>query len=129
MAIYTFKQGEFSKLADRIEEVLKGRIVKWNSFSELFDRLGFYHRDDVAEVYDLFHRRALESSQQKLQSWMPTIHWAFVVTTSDEGVDLILVEDSLPDYLGVLNQLRPLIERRQQLLAEFNRNRMVGDDL
>ncbi|MNF86813.1 hypothetical protein D3C84_692620 [compost metagenome] len=118
MAIYTFKQGVFSKIADSVEEILKSRIVKWNTFGELFEQFRFFHHDDVAGVYDTYHRRTFESPQQRLQGWMPAIQWVFVVMTSDEGVDLILVEDSLPDYLGVLQQLRPLVERVRQRRAE-----------
>lgn len=118
MAIYTYKQGVFSRLADSIEELLKSRIVAWNSLDELFAQFRFYLHDDISSVYDVFHRKAFDSSQQKLQSWMPAISWVFAVTTAADGVDLILVEDSLPDYLGVLHQLQPLVERSQQRLAE-----------
>ena len=118
MAIYTFKQGVFSRLADSVDDLLKSRIVQWSSLEELFAQFRFDLHDDVAGVYDAFHRRAFESSQQKLQSWMPAIAWVFAVTTAHDGIDLILVEDSLPDYLGVLHQLQPLVERSKQRIAE-----------
>lgn len=117
MAIYTFKQGVFSKLAESIDEVLKSRIVKWNSFDELLSQFRFYLHDDVA-AYDVYRRPAFNTPQQKLEAWMPAISWVFVLSVSDDSADLILVEDSLPDYLGVLHQLAPLAERHRQRLAE-----------
>lgn len=118
MAIYTFKQGAFFKTADSVEEILKSRIVKWDTLGELFEQFWFFHHDDVDGVYDLYRRRAFESPRQKLQGWMPDIQWVFVVMTGEEGIDLILVEDSLPDYLGVLQQLQPLVDRVRQRKAE-----------
>ena len=128
MAIYTFKQGVFGRLADSIDELLKGRIVKWTSFGELFAQFGFYLNDDVATVYDAYRRRAFDSPQQQLKAWMPGISWVFVLSTSDDSVDLILIEDSLPDYLGVLHQLAPLVERSQQRLAEVEAALGGSDD-
>lgn len=118
MAIYTIKQGVFSKIADGIEELLKARIAHWNSFGELFGGFRFVLHDEVAGGYDVYRRLAFESSQQKIQSWMPAVHWVFVVSTSDDGVDLILIEDSLPDYLEALRQLQPLAQRAQQRADE-----------
>ncbi|MCK9799305.1 hypothetical protein M1B34_16730 [Pseudomonas sp. MAFF 302030] len=118
MAIYTIKQGLFSKVADGIEELLKARIVHWNSFGELFGGFRFVLHDEVPEVYETYRRLAFESGQQKIQSWMPAIQWVFVVSTSDDGVDLILIEDSLPDYLEALRQLQPLAQRAQQRADE-----------
>lgn len=118
MAIYTFKQGVFSRLAESVDELLKSRIVQWSSFGELFRQFRFYQHDEVASVYEVYRRMAFDSPQQKIESWMSAISWVFVLSTSDDSVDLILVEDSLPDYLGVLHQLAPLVERGQQRLAE-----------
>ncbi|WP_433770864.1 hypothetical protein [Pseudomonas putida] len=117
MAIYTFKQGVFSKLAESIDELLKSRIVKWNSFGELLSQFRFFLHDEVA-AYDVYRRPPLKTPQQKLEAWLPAISWVFVVSVSDDSADLILVEDSLPDYLGVLHQLYPLVERHQQRSAE-----------
>lgn len=114
MAIYTIKQGLFSRVADRVEELLKARVVHWNSFEELFRGFRFVLHDEVAGVYDIYRRQAFDSSQQRLLSWMPAIQWIFVVSTSDDNVDLILIEDSLPDYLEALRQLQPLALRAKQ---------------
>lgn len=118
MAVYEFNQGKFERVAEAIDELLKGRAIRWEGVDELMAQLRFMPHDDVPNVYVSYRRRQADGSSTKLADWKRDVCWVFEVTVAEDGIDFVLVKDSLPDYLALLAALEPLVQRRKDLVAE-----------
>lgn len=119
MAVYNFKQGQFERIADTLEELLPAALKHWDNSDELFLSLRFKRHDDVLDVYRTYVRQGSVSAVEKMALWLPRVKWLVDVETDDSCFDIVLIEDSLPDYLGMMAALQPLIQRNKDLQVEI----------
>lgn len=114
MALYTFSKGSFERLPLSGGEFLLSRVFQQASLDDTLGGCGFYRHDDVCDVYTVYRRQSGSAAHK----WMPAIHWVFAVQTHDDDLDFILVEDSLPDYLGALREFQVLVDRAVRRAGE-----------
>jgi len=117
MAVYEVVKGELVKVAAQLEDLLLPELADIEDYEVglLQKKLGFIVYDEVADVYKLFRRGGLESAKGKL----PGIRFIFDVSIDESAIDSILVmDDSLPDFLAVMRMLEPLVNRTASLRKE-----------
>lgn len=121
MAVYIFNDGVFKKESDTLEELLPAELADWEGFDELVSGLGFSKHDDVLGVYTSYVREGDSSDTQ----WLPSLKWIIDVQTYMSSFDLVFIVDSLPDYLGAMAAIQPLINRRKDIHKEIEEGQLL----
>ena len=121
MAVYMFNNGVFKKESPTLEELLPAELVDWEGFDELLKRLGFSKDDEVLGVFTSYVR----VGEARDDRWLPALKWIIDVETYESSFDLVFIEDSLPDYLGVMAVIQPLIDRSKEIHKEIEDEQLL----
>ncbi len=121
MAVYIFTDGAFKKESDTLEELLPAELADWGGFDELVRGLGFSKHDQVQGVFTSYVREGDASDTQ----WLPLLKWIIDVETYISSFDLVFIEDSLPDYLGAMAAIQPLIDRSKEIHKEIEDEQLL----
>jgi len=119
MATYRFKDSSFVKLADDFDDLLPDELKSWEVLSELYAELGFRPWEEVAGTYECHVRSGAPEDAAVERAWQPEIRWLFVVEIIEDTFDVVLIENSLPDYLAFLAAVEPMVRRNRALGAEI----------
>ncbi|WP_314407377.1 hypothetical protein [Pseudomonas kuykendallii] len=117
MAIYTLKGGVYSKVAEDISEMLPVEMVAWEDWDALMRQLGFIRYDEVSGGYRLWMRT--HGSMERHDKTMLGCKYMFDVDLDEETLNLVLVDDNLPDFLMMMRELQPLVLRGEALEREM----------
>ncbi|HGM5018384.1 TPA: hypothetical protein ACKPYW_002795 [Pseudomonas aeruginosa] len=114
MAVYEFKNGQFQRLAESLDD-FDGTFRAWEGeVSEFAAQRGMLFHDDVDGVYDLY----LRDPGGKVFSRLRDYRWWFRVYDGAFMTDDVLVPDSLPDYLAFMALLQPVVARAEAVARE-----------
>ena len=112
MGVYRLENGEFSRVGEWLGDMVPAEIFETTSVHAPMNRIGFVLDDDIDDTFFIYCRAAADSE------YLPGVRWVFDVPCGADAYDTVLIGDSLPDYLVMMEKLQPLIKRAREVAAE-----------
>ena len=113
MAVYKLSGGAFQRVGEDLQALVPAVVLETPDLHAVLRAIGFLLSDDIDDSVMIFRRNPAGGAVH----YLPGVRWVFVVFVDGDVADFVLVGDSLPDYLEMLSQLQPVINRRREIAA------------